>query len=288
MIKTWGPVCGVMLAASGVALAQVSTGHGDASRRDPASHAAVDTPVQSSEAPRQARLRPSVAPGTELQATLTKAVDARHVNTGDEVSATLEQDVQGDGRVVLPRGTRLVGHVTEVRARGKRPDSVPATNDSRLGLVFDKAVFDDGRQVPVVATIQALASSEAAAADGARGEDSARGSNVGSGRVASGGAAAGLKERLPGTTGGVLGGAGSEGADSAEPPRSAPGASTRASTGAAGGITPGGRLLSGSRGVFGINNIDIDFAGSGRAGVLVSHVANVELPRGALMLLISG
>jgi hypothetical protein len=68
-------LCGVIVAVSGAVQAQVSN------------------------AP--ARLRPSVAPGTELQATLTKAVDARRLKTGDEVAATLEQDVQGDGRIVL-------------------------------------------------------------------------------------------------------------------------------------------------------------------------------------------
>jgi hypothetical protein len=155
-----------------------------------------------------------------------------------------------------------VGHVTEVRSRGKRPDAAPANNGSRLGLVFDKAVFDDGRQVPVVATIRAVASSDAASADAARSADGARGAAFGSGRLASGGSGSGLHPDATGPASDVLRGVGSLGGAAADDvPSSTNSGAPRVSGGA---------------------------AGAARGGVLISHATNVELPRGTRMLLISG
>src|SRR6185503_7779945 len=55
--------------------------------------------------------------GSAVQAELTKPVDARKCKRGDEVAARTTQDVKSDGRTVLPKGSKLVGHVTDVQAR---------------------------------------------------------------------------------------------------------------------------------------------------------------------------
>jgi hypothetical protein len=120
--------------------------------------------------------------GAEMNATLTQSVDARKAKPGDAVSATLTEDVRANGRLLLLRGTMLVGRVTEAQARTRRTDSGDALGDSRLGIEFETAVLRDGQEVPINATIQAVAAGEPAATNSARGagsEDaSARGSLV--------------------------------------------------------------------------------------------------------------
>ena len=47
-----------------------------------------------------------------MGATLNKSVDARHAKVGDQVTAKTTGAVKSDGKVVIPKGSTLVGHVT--------------------------------------------------------------------------------------------------------------------------------------------------------------------------------
>lgn len=78
--------------------------------------------------------------GTTLQAELTKSVDAKKAKTGDEVTAKVTQDVKADGKVVVSKGSKLVGHITEAQAKSK-------DGESKLGVVFEKAVLKGGQEV---------------------------------------------------------------------------------------------------------------------------------------------
>ncbi|MGZ7084399.1 MAG: TrbI/VirB10 family protein [Candidatus Angelobacter sp.] len=93
----------------------------------------------------------ALSSGTTLQAELTKSIDAKKAKSGDEVTARLTQDVKADGKVVMHKGSRLFGHVTEAQARSKE------NGESRLGVVFDKAVLKDGQEMAFSGVIQALA-----------------------------------------------------------------------------------------------------------------------------------
>ena len=186
------------------------------------------------------------AQGGEMDATLTKPVDARRAKPGDEVTATLAQDARGSGDVTFRRGTKLVGHVTEAQPHGRKSDSASASGtgsaESRLGIVFDKAILEGGREVPVNATIQAIAAGEAAASGGAHGvEGAAGGSAFGSGRAAGGGLVGGAT----GTVGGAVGGAANVGAGLGGAASSI-GSATRGSAGAVGGLNGAGRAVTGS------------------------------------------
>src|SRR6516162_6220334 len=68
--------------------------------------------------------------GAELNATLSQTVDARKAKPGDAVSATLTEDVRANGRLLLLRGTMLVGRVTEAQARTRKAEG-DASGDSR-------------------------------------------------------------------------------------------------------------------------------------------------------------
>src|SRR5690349_14940108 len=80
-----------------------------------------------------------LAEGTTVNAVLAKPLDSNKCKPGDPVSATAAQDVKSDGKVVIRRGSRLMGHVTEAK-----PKSAGEANSS-LGIVFDHAVLKDGR-----------------------------------------------------------------------------------------------------------------------------------------------
>lgn len=89
--------------------------------------------------------------GAELVVELTKSIDAKKARVGDEVSARLIQDFIANGQVIGPHGSRIQGHVTEVKAYSKEE------GESVLGLVFDKLVLGHGVEIPLHAVVQALA-----------------------------------------------------------------------------------------------------------------------------------
>ena len=59
--------------------------------------------------------------------------------------------------MVIPRGSKIVGHVTEVKAREK------GQAESAVGVVFDHAVLKDGSHMPLSLAVQAVGSGAAAA-----------------------------------------------------------------------------------------------------------------------------
>jgi hypothetical protein len=96
--------------------------------------------------------------GSILYAELTKAVDAKKAKVGDPVAAVLTADVLAHGKIVLRHDSKLLGHVTEARIHSK--DSP----ESRLGIVFDKAITRDG-EVPFESKLLAIRPADRIALD---------------------------------------------------------------------------------------------------------------------------
>jgi hypothetical protein len=93
-----------------------------------------------------------VQAGSIIYAELDKSVDAKKAKVGDQVVAKVQQAVLSRGKVVAAKGSRIMGHVTQVKARTKDQP------ESELGLAFDHIVLKDGSQIPVSMTIQAIGS----------------------------------------------------------------------------------------------------------------------------------
>lgn len=228
----------------------------------------------------------SLAAGTTIPATLTKPIDARKAKSGDQVVAKTTQDVRSDSGVVIPRGSRLVGHVTDAKAKAK------GDSESALGIAFDQAVLKNGQQVPFNASIRALAAS-ANSASASMDDDnfgSAGNSSLGSDVSAS----------APRGGGGLLGGAGNAVGSATSAVGSTAGGTvngvgnTAASVGAnAGGTVSGatrgaaGQLTSQSQGVIGLNGLSLNSAASNNASgsVITSAGKDVKLDSGTQMLL---
>jgi hypothetical protein len=91
-----------------------------------------------------------IAPGSVIPVQLSKTVDAKKAKTGDEVVATVTQDLKANsGEVVVPKDTKMIGHVTEAQARNKEQ------KQSELGIAFDHAVVK-GDQMQLPMSIQAV------------------------------------------------------------------------------------------------------------------------------------
>ena len=226
----------------------------------------------------------SISNGTKINAALATSLDAKRSKVGDEVEARTEEDIKQDGKVVLKKGTRLVGHVTQAQARAS------GKSQSELGIMFDHAVMKNGQQMPFNASIQALASAQsAAAASTGAGDITASGGGMGSmqGTARSGGGLAGGVASTAGATAGATTGAVM---NTASPVSSTAGGSLNTvahSTGAMGGLTSTGRLASNSSGVFGMEGLSIDSAASSatQGSMIVSATKNVHLDSGTQLLL---
>jgi hypothetical protein len=95
--------------------------------------------------------------GSTIPVMLQKWVDARKSKVGDEVIAKTREHVRSEGRVVIPKGSKIIGHVTVAQARTKEEPV------SAVGIFFDHAVLKDGREAPLALEIQAVAPDEESA-----------------------------------------------------------------------------------------------------------------------------
>ena len=114
--------------------------------------------------------------GTIIPVELPKSIDSKKAKVGDEVTAKVISDVRSGGAVAIPRGSRLIGKITQANARAKGDAT------SSLGIVFDRAVLKNGSALSLVTTIQAVIAPPQAAPP-TLGDDSASaggGSNSGS------------------------------------------------------------------------------------------------------------
>jgi len=97
----------------------------------------------------QASLGQIAADGA-IVAELAKAADAKKAKADDKIEARLTMDLLWHGEIVIPRGTKIVGHVTDVRAWTKQAP------ESMMEIVFDRIVLKNQREIPLKATIQAV------------------------------------------------------------------------------------------------------------------------------------
>ena len=237
----------------------------------------------------------SLAQGTTMNAVLTKRVDCKKNKPGDTVTGKTTENTNSDGEVVIPKGSKLVGHVTEAKARGK------GESESSLGIVFDKAILKNGQEVPLNASIQALAAAETMASGSLEAPDlagSGLGSASSSGSARSSGGGGLVGGGVASTAGGAVGGVTNTAANVGGTASGTVGSTVNAagsttstlgstSRGAVGGLNAAGQLTSNSQGVFGLNGLNLNAAGSNstQGSLITSTGRNVHLDSGTRMLL---
>ena len=212
--------------------------------------------------PAIAERKAKIAPGSVIPVELTKTIDAKKAKTGDEVVAKVTQDMKtSNGDVLVPKDTKIVGHVTEAQPRSKEQ------KESQMGIAFDRAVLKDGNQMDLPMSIQAIIGRQNENQNAPAGNDQA--SNQPSGGMPAGGTGAGRSGSMGGST---------------PPPQpSAPDTSASQSQ-APGGGAP--QITGQTRGVIGISNLTLTSAPNGSHGsVMTSEKNNVKLESGTMMLL---
>jgi len=234
------------------------------------------------------------ATNSTMNATLVHPVDAKKNKPGDPVTARTTRPAKSPDGTTLPKGTELVGHVTQAQARSKDQSG------SDLGIVFDKAVLKNGEEVPMKATIQAIAAAQntASAAGGVDDLGIDSGSMAG-GFAGAGGSMAG-RGGLMGGVGGVASGAGRTVGTVAAPAGNIAGNAgsnvggavgstanaASASRGLAGGLNAAGQLTSNSEGVFNMQGLNLTSSTSNavQGSLITSTSRNVHLDSGTQLL----
>ncbi len=90
-------------------------------------------------------------PHGPMPAELTKSLDSKKLKEGDPVTARITAEVRTRSGDVIPRDSKLIGHVTEAKARSK------GDPQAALGIVFDKITTPDGKELAIRGVIQAVA-----------------------------------------------------------------------------------------------------------------------------------
>jgi len=91
-------------------------------------------------------------PGTLIYAELSKSIDTKKAKVGDPVVAKVIQAVLSQGKLAIPKNSKIVGHLASAKAHTKDQPN------SELGIAFDRAELKDGTQIPLSRmTIQAMA-----------------------------------------------------------------------------------------------------------------------------------
>ena len=222
--------------------------------------------------------------GTALNAELTSPVDSKKAKPGDTVNArTLDTLKSSDGRIILPKGSKLTGHVTQASARGS------GQADSTLGIAFDKAILKNGQEMPLNVAIQALAAPHSSVAQSEEVTPMA-GMSPGPSRGSMGGATS-TAGRVGNGAGGTLNNATRTAANTAG---SAVDSTVNSTTGVAGSATSGGldstgQLTANSHGVFGLNNLSLNASATDttHAAVITSSGKNVHLDSGTRLMLVA-
>jgi hypothetical protein len=94
--------------------------------------------------------------GTRVAGELQNTIDARKARVGDQVVLKTTQAIKSQGRTVVSKGSRLVGHVTEVSQKSK------GNSESRVGLLFDR-LEGGSLNMPIAATITSVVNGTASA-----------------------------------------------------------------------------------------------------------------------------
>src|SRR5882762_5057063 len=199
----------------------------------------------------------SLAGGTVLNATLNSSLDSKKAKPGEQITAHTTEAVKStDGRVILPKGTKLIGHVTQASARTNGQEQAV------LAIQFDKAVLKDKQEMPLNVTIQAIAAPQQQAPSSAYGGSSA------------GGAAPGTSSPSPSNNPSM---SGSRGARPEGTPTTDPYPSASSNGAPVGDPNSGGPLPSNMRGVYGLEGVRITANANGEGTVLTSSAKNVHL-----------
>ncbi len=202
-----------------------------------------------------------ISPGSIIPVRLAKTVDAKKAKQGDEVVATVPGDLKSTtGQIVVPKDTKIIGHVTEAQKRSKEQ------KESQLGIAFNQMTMN-GQQVQLPLSIQAIVASPknnaTAAENQAPGAASSGSSNYPSG----------------GGRGGAMGG------NTSAPNTPSSGESAPNTNNPQAQAAPNPPITEATKGMVGFKDMNLGAPDANNGSVVTSEKNNVKLEDGTLMLL---
>jgi hypothetical protein len=94
----------------------------------------------------------TLAAGTEIKAALDTELSSKTTQTGENFNATVISPVRdGNGQVIIPTGSKIVGQVTEVE-QGKVLGTVRGAK-AKLNMRFNQVQLPSGQSFPIAATL---------------------------------------------------------------------------------------------------------------------------------------
>jgi hypothetical protein len=121
-------------AATGVAQTSQSSGSASASSNTSASKQERQVNIQSD---------------TQVSAQLENTLDVRRVKPGDRVVMKTLQPIKQNGQTIVPKGSRLIGHVTDVAQRSR------SNGESHLGVALDR-LQRGSTNIPITGSIMSI------------------------------------------------------------------------------------------------------------------------------------
>ena len=216
----------------------------------------------------------SLASGTAVNAELDTSIDSKKAKSGEAVMAhTTETMKATDNREIMPKGTKLIGHVTQAASRSS------GGTQTMVEIQFDKAKLKDGQEVPLANfTIQALAAPSSAASSFDSG-----GMNSSNDRI---GPPSNTPSSNPSSNNPSMSGSRGARPDATPSTQSYPSAEPNGTSVAQ--PNAAGPLPAGARGVYGLQGVRLATAGAGNAegSVIMSDAKNLRLDKGTRLLLV--
>ncbi len=136
----------------------------------------------------------SLNAGTTLSGKLQSTLDVKNSKVGDPIVLKTTKSIKEDGEVIIPKGTKLIGRVTEVQQKTK--DAAM----SKISIIFE-SIQSKNLSAPLSATITSITSVSSNVATGDLFSSGSSANSNSSGAVSSGNSSGGL------LGGGLLGGA---------------------------------------------------------------------------------
>ena len=109
------------------------------------------TPQNPEQSGSNASLSPAAAQLKPVAGELVDKLDSKSAKQGDSVVVKTEENLQISEGTEIPRGSKLIGHVTNVQARGEGHEN------SQIAIQFDRAEIKGGQSLPIESVIQSVA-----------------------------------------------------------------------------------------------------------------------------------
>ncbi|MBS1806404.1 MAG: hypothetical protein JST28_23920 [Acidobacteria bacterium] len=95
-------------------------------------------------------LSPAASQLKPVSAELTDKLDSKSAKQGDSVVVKTDENLQISEGTEIPRGSKLIGHVTNVQSRGEGHEN------SQIAIQFDRAELKGGQTLPIESVIQSV------------------------------------------------------------------------------------------------------------------------------------